>query len=77
MSRSVRWGRLSEIDRRIRIGSPAFKGQPKRLQQLMAWRGMHLVRNHSAIRSYARRRSIKPSSNLPLPVKINYFSERI
>jgi hypothetical protein len=73
----TRWGHVAEIDRRVRVGTVAFQAQPERLQQLQAWRAMHALRSHNAIRQYARRREIKPSSDLPLPAKVAYVASRI
>jgi hypothetical protein len=75
--KATRWGRVSEIDRRIRVGTPTFQAQPKRLQQLTAWRAMHALRSHNTIRQYARRHHIKPSSDLPLSRKIAYVMDRV
>lgn len=73
----VRWGRLAEIRHVKRIPSAAFDGLARRLKHLASWRGMHLARRHSAIRSYARRRGVAPSSDLPLKLKVGYVTKRL
>lgn len=75
--RPTRWGRVSELDQRVRVGSSAFRAQPQRLQQLQAWRAMHAIRSHATIRQFARRHNAKPSSNLPLEAKVNYVLKRV
>lgn len=75
--RATRWGSVRELDRRVRVGTPAFRSQPKRLQQLQSWRAMHALRSHDTIRRYARRQNVKPSSDLSLSRKIAYVIARV
>lgn len=75
-----RWGRLDELDRRIRVGTQTFDRLPFRLRQLTAWRGMHAVspsaKPHSSVRMYGTRKKVRPSSNLPLKLKVAYVLKR-
>lgn len=75
-SKKVRWGRVSEISHVKRIPSAEFSALPKRLKQLSAWRGMHVLRTHTAIRKFARRRGVKPSSDVTLPTKVHFIEDR-
>ncbi len=83
----VRWGKMKEVDKRIKVGSPAWKGMPKRLRELTAWRRMHMLpggkKAHIYVRMYGTRAKVRPSSNLRLtsikkkgwsgPSKIGYI----
>lgn len=73
--RSVRWARLNEIDRRVSPGTKAFYRQPQNHQELIAWRGMHAVakHGHSSVRMFGTQAKCRPSSNLPLEKKINFY----
>jgi hypothetical protein len=73
-----RWGKLSELDGRARIGSPIYQGYPKRLKQLSAWRAMHKVAgSHMPVRMAGTRAQTRPSSNLPLPAKEAFVKKRV
>jgi hypothetical protein len=68
--KSVRWGRVAELDRRFRVGSPGYKSYPNRLKHLHSWREAHaLAKTHMPVRMYGTRNRIRPSSNLPLKGK--------
>ena len=79
-TRKPRWGSLSEIDRRIRVGTATFRAQPLRLRHLMAWRGMHAVSPstppHASVQMYGTRKKVRPSSNLSLKLKVGYVLKR-
>lgn len=75
--RPNRWGTRSEISHVKRIPGKAFNALSRRLKHLASWSAMHLVRRHATIRKYARRRGVKPSSDLPLAAKIKYVTQRI
>jgi len=73
----VRWGSVSELDRRIRVSTTAFRAQPRRLQFLGAWRAAHLVGNgHTPIQMAGTRAKTRPSSNLPLSKMVSFVKER-
>lgn len=75
--KGVRWGKLYELDGRARIGSSIYQAYPKRLQQLHSWRRMHKIAgDHMPIRMFGTRKRVRPSSNLPLPVKETYCEDR-
>lgn len=76
VSKSIRWGRLAEIDRRLRVGTKNWNALPLRLRHLSSWRADHLVGSHKSIRSFARYKGKKPSSDIVLTDKINYFKKR-
>lgn len=62
--RKVRWARLSEIDRRTKVGTPAWKSRHTTKQKkLSAWRFLHTKLSH---RKVQRRAGVKPSSNMGL-----------
>ena len=62
--KKVRWARLSEIDRRTKVGTPAW-GKRHTLPQkkLSAWRLLHVQRSHAKV---SRKAGVKPSSNMTL-----------
>ena len=65
MARKVRWGHVSEIKRQHAVGSTAwFQAHPPRLQKLSAWRFLHVKGAHTSVRRQARKRGVKPSSNM-------------
>lgn len=70
MSRSQRWGKVSELDRRIHVGTPAFSEYPARLQHLAAWRYLHKLKKHSTIHRDAAKLGVTPSSDLRLKRKV-------
>lgn len=72
----VRWGKASEIDRRIKIGTTRWEKQPYRIRQLSAWRADHLRNKHRNVRQFARSKGVKPSSNITLGTKVSYFEGR-
>lgn len=76
--RSVRWGRLRELDGRARVGSPTYKAQPLRLRHLQSWRAMHKLSHagHLSVRGYGTAKRVRPSSNLPLRQKESYVLDR-
>ena len=62
-----RWGKVSELDGRFRVGSPGYNGYPTRLKHLAAWRSMHKITgSHMPIRMYGTKYKVRPSSNLRL-----------
>jgi hypothetical protein len=76
-SKSRRWGRVSELDRRLRVGSPGYLEYPRRLKHLAAWRQMHLVApGHMPVRMYGTRKRVRPSSDLPLALKESFAKSR-
>lgn len=76
MSKPVRWGHVSEINKSIRVGTNTFKAQPRRLKHLISWRAAHKLASHKSVRRYARAQGVKPSSNLLLPKKIAFVLKR-
>jgi hypothetical protein len=72
----VRWAKLRELDRRIKIGSATFNKLPYRIRQLSAWRADHLSNSHRNVRAYARKKGVKPSSDITLGTKVTYFLSR-
>lgn len=75
--RPVRWGRVRELDRRFRVGSPGYQGYPNRLKHLHAWRQMHaVVGGHMPVRMAGTRAKIRPSSDMPLPLKEKFCLKR-
>lgn len=74
-----RWGSLSELDRRVRVGSPKYRGLPNRLKHLTAWRAMHKVspttNAHASVRMTGTRARTRPSSNLSLRLKEAYVNQ--
>lgn len=62
----VRWGRVSETDRRLQIGSPLFQAFPRRLKLLMAWRRSHMFGGHPPVRRFARKEQVPFSSDMGL-----------
>jgi len=66
----VRWGRVPEIDKRLRVGTTAWTKQPDRLKHLSVWRYLHKLGTHNQIRSRARRKGVKPTSDLRLTQKL-------
>jgi hypothetical protein len=73
-----RWGSLTELDGRARVGSPIYQAYPKRLRQLTAWRAMHRVAGgHMPVRMAGTRAQTRPSSNLPLPAKEAFVKKRL
>lgn len=73
----VRWGHNHEIDRRIHVGTPTWKGLPARLRHLTAWRAAHKLSGgkglsaHMPARMYGTRHKIRPSSDLPITGKVS------
>jgi hypothetical protein len=62
--RKVRWARLTEIDRRTKVGTRAWKSRHTTKQKkLSAWRYLHVKLSH---RKVQRRAGVKPSSNMGL-----------
>lgn len=74
--RKNRWGQLSEIDRRIHVGTQTFRSLPRRLQHLIAWRRMNSL-GHMPVRMYGTRIGVRPSSDIRLPLKIAYCLKKI
>lgn len=69
--KKVRWGHVHELDRRLHVGSTKWKERlPNRLKHLSAWRYLHLLGRHKQIQNRARRKGVKPSSDLTLRQKI-------
>jgi hypothetical protein len=68
-----RWGNLSELDRRFRVGSPGYNAYPTRLKHLHSWRTMHALtgNDHMPVRMYGTRHQVRPSSNLRLRGKVS------
>jgi len=63
--RKPKWSALSAIDRRTRVGTPAwFKAHTAGARRLSAWRRLHMLRPHASIRIAARKLGRKPSSRL-------------
>ena len=76
-TRRNRWGKLSEIDRRHRVGSPGYEQYPDRLKHLLAWRAMHKVAGgHMPVRMAGTRAKIRPSSDMPIPRKEAFVRKR-
>ncbi|MBW1953233.1 MAG: hypothetical protein JRI66_09150 [Deltaproteobacteria bacterium] len=72
MRRKVRWGHLYELDRRIHVGTEAWKRLPRRLRHLSAWRRMHMQpKGHASVRAYGTRHRVRPSSNLRLTGRVS------
>lgn len=85
MANQVRWGRLKQIahvrtiyDKRYKQPtlSKVFSALPVKLQQLSSWRRGHKIRTHKAVRSFARRKGYKPSSDIPLNLKLKFIKDR-
>jgi hypothetical protein len=74
--RKQRWGEIKEIDRRIHVGTAAFRSLPRRIKHLMAWRRMNSL-GHMPVRMYGTRIGIRPSSDIPLKLKIAYCRSKI
>lgn len=66
-----RWGRVAELDRRIRVGSQTWKALPNRLKHLSSWRRAHMFGGHMPVRMYGTRHKIRPSSNLRLTGRVS------
>ena len=71
-----RWGKVSEINYLLKIGSPLWNKQLTRLRHLHSWRADHAVATHVAVRGAARRLGIKPSSNTTIAEKVAFFEKR-
>lgn len=77
MARSKpRWGRLTEIDKRIHVGTKTWDGLPNRLRHLTAWRRMN-SKGHMPVRMAGTRMKVRPSSNMNLKTKLRYVQEKI
>lgn len=76
--KGVRWGHVSEINYLLKIGSPEWRRQPKRLQHLHGWRADHAVTpSHLNVRAAARRQGVKPSSDTTINQKVAFFQKRV
>jgi hypothetical protein len=71
-----RWGSISELDKRVHVGTETFKALPRRLQHLSAWRRMNSL-GHMPVRMYGTRVQIRPSSDIPLKMKVKYVKDKI
>jgi len=72
----VRWGHVSELDRRLHVGTPAWREMPRRLRHLSAWRRLHTLDDHHTIHRAAARIGVRPSSNLKLRDKVSLVKLR-
>ena len=72
-----RWGRTSEINYLLRIGSKQWNAQTARLRHLNSLRADHaVVSNHAVVRAAARRLGVKPSSDTTIAQKVAFFEKR-
>ena len=73
--RGVRWGKVREIDYRIKVGSATWGKMPRRLKHLTSWRRMHQLpggkKAHMPVRMYGVRHKVRPSSNLRLNGRVS------
>jgi hypothetical protein len=54
MTKSNKWGSVSEIDMRTKVGSPAWKARHSRdVQHLSAFRRLHDLAEHDDVRELA------------------------
>lgn len=75
-----RWGKLSEYNQRIRVGSPSWQAMPYRLKQLSAWRFDHVpavAKGHLPVRRYARKYGVGKSSDITLGSKVTFALSRL
>ena len=75
MPKPVRWGRMSEVNRSIHVGTETYAAQPRRLKHLIAWLASHKLGSHKQVRRYARTNGVKPSSDLRLDKKIKLVAK--
>jgi len=75
--RKWRWGPLSIIDYRYKVGSPGWYKMPWKAQRLSAWRYMHMVaRGHPPVHKYGLQRGYTTAARLRQREVLDWLAKR-